>query len=79
MKKYQNLFGQEIDLLISEIDRFLQEFSKDENILKRRSIWKTDDDENEDGVEINENDNLISNEIKACQYQVDAVNNWMFG
>ncbi|KYB25095.1 hypothetical protein TcasGA2_TC031381 [Tribolium castaneum] len=80
LKKYYDLTEQECELLISELDRFLSENADKEPILERKS-WQNINglQEHEQVSPTNSEDDLIPYQMKSCQYQVDAVNNWMFG
>ena len=81
LQKYRKFMDQEIDFLISEIDRFLSESGKNTNIREKRSSRLEDlkDESNEEVPVENPQDELIPHQMKACQFQVEAVNNWMFG
>ncbi|XP_044262953.1 uncharacterized protein LOC123010272 isoform X2 [Tribolium madens] len=77
--KYYELTEQETELLISELDRFLGENADKEPIHERRSWQNINVAQEQQPSPNNSEDNLIPYQMKCCQYQVDAVNNWMFG
>lgn len=81
LRKYRQLTDKESDLLVSELDRFLSQNADKEQILDRRKLNPVAPIEDHEGVElpVNSEDDLIPYHMKTCKYQVDAVNNWMFG
>ncbi|RZC35472.1 uncharacterized protein BDFB_000525, partial [Asbolus verrucosus] len=76
LEKYYKLVDQEVNVLLAEIERFLGEFSKNETIQGGKHLKKN----GSEGPSIDEiTEKLIPHQMKTCKYQVDAVNNWMFG
>lgn len=73
VERYSELIDEESDILVQELNEFLNDFPKEIDIsptqMKRRASQVSE------GIQEDE----IPEQLKRCGYQVDAVHNWMFG
>ncbi|XP_074033953.1 uncharacterized protein isoform X2 [Leptinotarsa decemlineata] len=76
LQKYKTMMDIEIEVLMSEIKRFLvlhpPDAERDPKKQRKRASQTVE-------VKIDPNENLVPRQILYCTYQVDAVKNWMFG
>ncbi|KAF5299349.1 hypothetical protein FQA39_LY02522 [Lamprigera yunnana] len=81
VNKYENMVGMETNLLVAELEQILRKYKINSNPQSIKDIQTTVSDEpSEDSTEAKSTEkNFLFLQMKQCEFQIDAAQNWMMG